>query len=75
MDDKNGSNTGDLLTVSQKLGSFVNQLSVESLSDSVVDKAKALLIHGLFVGLASHAESDVSLAESIAIENSRIVSL
>lgn len=72
MDDKNGSSTGDFLTVSQKLGGFVNQLSVESLSDSVVDKAKALLIHGLFVGLASHAESDVSLAESIAIENSRL---
>ena len=61
--------TGDAAThtLSQRLGAFASGLGAGDLPDAVADKVKALLLHALMVGLSSHAESDVSLAERVAL--------
>ncbi len=54
-------------TLSQRLGAFAAALGPGDLPAAVADKVKALLLHALVVGLASHAESDVSLARRVAL--------
>ncbi len=54
-------------TLSQRLGAFASGLGADDLPAPVADKVKALLLHALMVGLSSHAESDVSLAERVAL--------
>lgn len=55
-------------TISERLGAFVESLSFDSLPLPVLDKVKALLLHGLLIGLASRAESDVAIAQRIALK-------
>lgn len=58
-------------TVSQRLGTFAAGLGSDDLPAPVADKVKALLLHALMVGLASHAEPDVALARRVALGGSR----
>ena len=62
--------SGDNSTISQRFGSFAAGLSLEAVPPLVIDKVKALLLHGLFIGLASHAESDVAVVERIIATDS-----
>ncbi len=54
-------------TISERFGAFASALGPADLPAPVADKVKALLLHALMVGLASHAESDVPLARSVAL--------
>ena len=54
-------------TISERLGAFTSGLVADDLPDATADKVKALLLHALMVGLASHAESDVELAARVAL--------
>jgi 2-methylcitrate dehydratase PrpD len=56
-------------TVSEKLGSFVYQLSYDAIPDQVLEKAKTCLIHGIGVGLAGHNTDFPRIAAEIVKGN------
>lgn len=57
-------------TLSQRLGAFAAGLRFEDLPPAVVDKVKAVLLHNLFMGLASLRDADVTVMRDILLEDS-----
>ncbi|GIW11054.1 MAG: hypothetical protein KatS3mg061_2111 [Dehalococcoidia bacterium] len=56
-------------TLSQQLAEFIAGLKVEDCPPAVIDKAKAVLLHGLLVGLASLDDPDVALGRAAIAED------
>ncbi|PZC40324.1 MAG: 2-methylcitrate dehydratase PrpD [Chloroflexi bacterium] len=55
------------MTISQELALFVHDIRYDKLPAEVVDKVKAMLLHGIFIGLSSSTEEDAVLAGNLAI--------
>jgi 2-methylcitrate dehydratase PrpD len=55
------------MTISQSLAGFVHEIEFVNLPLEVVDKVKALLLHGAFIGLSSFSEDDAVLAGELSI--------
>ncbi|MFN8532458.1 MAG: MmgE/PrpD family protein [Dehalococcoidia bacterium] len=58
-------------SIRDQLAAFAAGLQFDQLPPLVVDKAKAVLLHGLAVGLASLDDPDVALARRLALEDRR----
>tara|TARA_Y100001970_G_scaffold138225_1_gene170102 strand:- start:4175 stop:5575 length:1401 start_codon:yes stop_codon:yes gene_type:complete len=54
------------MSISQELAQFTHDLDYNSLQVDVVDKVKAIILHGLFIGLSSVNEDDAQLAAQLA---------
>ena len=55
------------MSISQELAKFTHDLEYNDLQVDVVDKVKAIILHGLFIGLSSVNEDDAQLAAKLAI--------
>tara|TARA_Y100001970_G_scaffold140787_1_gene173408 strand:- start:2722 stop:4122 length:1401 start_codon:yes stop_codon:yes gene_type:complete len=54
------------MSISQELAQFTHDLEFNNLQVDVVDKVKAIILHGLFIGLSSVHEDDAQLAAKLA---------
>ena len=55
------------MSISQDLAQFTHDLEFNKLQIDVIDKVKAIILHGLFIGLSSVHEDDAQLAAKLAI--------